>query len=88
MIVLVVVLMEREKKIQMNKEKFCLLSLYLLDIIIAICFIINVLYGNISLDILTRFIATYCAIELFIECFIFEFIFDIYSQYKRKKKND
>ena len=70
-----------------GRKKFRLLSICLLDAIIAICFIINALYENISLDTFTRFIATYCAIELFLECFIFEFIFDIYSQHKKEKKN-
>lgn len=68
----------------MSKEKFRLLSLYLLDIIIVALSIVNVLYENISLDILIRFVSTYCVTEFFIEWFIF----DILLQYKKEKKND
>lgn len=70
-----------------GREKFRILSLYLLLIIIDVCLFINTLYENISLDTLIRLISTYCVIEFFIEWFIFEFIFGIQSQYKKEKKN-
>lgn len=69
-----------------GKEKFRLVSFYLLYIIIAVCLFINALYKNISLDTLIRLISTYCAIEFFIEWFIFEFIFGIQSQCKRESE--
>lgn len=51
----------------MSREKFRLLSHCLLVIIVAVCLCINVLYGNISFDILIRFITTYCVVEFFVE---------------------